>query len=144
MYAMPTAAPQARAAAFAGAYRQVGVETATVDASPHRLVQMLFDGFQDSVAQARGALREKRIEAKCRAIGRAVRILEEGLRAGLDLNAGGALAADLDALYTYVALRLTHANLHNDAEALEECARLLEPIRSAWTEIGPQVKAMGL
>jgi len=138
MYAMPTAL-QARAAAYAGAYRQVGVETATSDASPHRLVQMLFDGFQDCIAQARGALREKRTEAKCKAIGRAVRILEEGLRAGLDLGAGGTLAADLNALYMYVAMRLTHANLHNDEATLDECARLIEPIRSAWAEIGPRV-----
>ena len=140
MYAMPIA-PQARAAAYAGAYRQVGVETATTGASPHRLVQMLFDGFRDCVAQARGALREKRIEAKCKAIGHAVRILEEGLRAGLDLDAGGALAADLNALYLYIAMRLTHANLHNDEAALDECARLIEPIRSAWAEIGPRVAA---
>ena len=140
MYAMPTT-PQARSAAFAGAYRQIGIETATSDASPHRLVQMLFDGFQDSIAQARGALREKRIEAKGKAVGRAVRILEEGLRGGLDLAAGGALAADLNALYVYVAMRLTHANLHNDEPALDECARLIEPIRSAWAEIGQRVQS---
>jgi flagellar secretion chaperone FliS len=140
MFAMPTAS-QPRTAAFAGAYRQVGLETGTADASPHRLVQMLFDGFQDSVAQARGALHQRRIEAKCKAIGHAVRILEEGLRAGLDLQAGGALAADLNALYAYVAMRLTHANLHNDEQALDECTRLIEPIRSAWAEIGPRVQA---
>lgn len=141
MYAMPIAA-HGRAAAYASAYRQVGVETSTIDASPHRLVQMLFDGFQDCIAQARGALREKRIEAKGRAIGRAIRILEDGLRAGLDLDAGGALAADLNALYVYIAVRLTHANLHNDEAMLDECARLIEPIRTAWAEIGPRVASM--
>ena len=29
----------------------------------------------------------------------------------------------------------------DDLEALEECARLMEPVRSAWAEIGPQVTA---
>jgi flagellar protein FliS len=41
------------------------------------------------------------------AIGRAVRIVEEGLRAGLDLRAGGSLARDLHELYGYLTMRLT-------------------------------------
>jgi flagellin-specific chaperone FliS len=41
----------------------------------------------------------------------------QGLRAGLDLKAGGSLARDLDDLYAYLAMRLTLANLHNSASA---------------------------
>lgn len=130
------------APSLANAYRQVGTETGVSGATPHKLVQMLFDGFQEAVAQARGALRNRQIEAKGRAISRALRIVDEGLHAGLNLSAGGALAADLDALYIYVSLRLTHANLHNDESALDECVALIEPIRSAWAAIGPQVNAV--
>ncbi|MDL2336344.1 MAG: flagellar export chaperone FliS [Pseudomonadota bacterium] len=130
------------APSLANAYRQVGTETGVSGASPHKLIQMLFDGFQEAVAQARGALRSRVIEAKGRAISRALRIVDEGLHAGLNMSAGGELAADLDALYTYVALRLTHANLHNDEAALDECVRLIEPIRSAWAAIGPQVNGV--
>ena len=126
-------------AAAGGAYRMVGLETGVAAASPHQLVTMLFDGFRDSVAQARGAIRAKRVEDKGRAIGRAVRIVNEGLKASLNLEAGGALAADLHALYDYILLRLTHANVHNDDAALDECARLMEPVRSAWVGIGAQV-----
>ena len=120
------------------AYRQVGVETGVGAASAHRLIAMLFEGLVDALAQARGALLAGRIEDKGRAIGRAVRIVEEGLRAALDEAQGGKLAADLKALYSYVALRLTEANLRNDAAALEECGRLVEPLRSAWQAIAPQ------
>jgi flagellar secretion chaperone FliS len=123
------------------AYRQVGVETAAQAATPHQLVQMLFDGFRDAVAQARGAIAAGRIEDKGRAIARALRIVDEGLRAGLNLEGGGGLAADLQSLYDYLMLRLTHANIHNDAAALEECARLLEPVRSAWVAIGTRPEA---
>jgi len=119
------------------AYRQVGVETGVAAASPHALVAMLFDGFFDALARARGALNAGRTEDKGRAIGHAVRIVEEGLRATLDKRQGGALAANLEGLYSYVALRLTQANLHNDLAALEECARLIEPLRTAWREISP-------
>jgi flagellar secretion chaperone FliS len=127
--------PFGRTAASAGAYRQIGVETGVSGASPHQLVSLLFDGCIDAIAQARGALRQGDVQAKGQAIGRAVRIVEEGLGAGLDLEAGGALAADLRALYAYVALRLTRANLHNDDAALAECQRLIEPVREAWSRI---------
>ena len=119
------------------AYRQVGVETGVAAASSHQLVQMLFDGFDDALAQALGAMQAGQVEAKCMAFGRAVRIIEEGLSANLDLSAGGSLAADLRDLYRYVGVRLLHANLHNDAAALDECRRLVRPLRDAWASIAP-------
>ena len=134
-----TLTPHRAMPSLASAYTRVGAETGIADASPHKLIEMLFDGLQDALSRARGALANGQVEVKGRAIGHAVRIVEEGLKAALDLQAGGALAADLNALYAYVAVRLTHANLHNDAAALDECVRLLAPVRSAWAEIGPRV-----
>jgi flagellar protein FliS len=61
--------------------------------------------------------------------------------AALDLERGGALAADLRKLYSYVALRLTHANLHNDEAALEECVRLIETLHSGWAAIADRAGA---
>jgi len=118
------------------AYRTIGLETGVTAATPHRLVAMLFEGLQESLAQARGALQARNLELKGRAIGRAVRIVEEGLKAGLDLDAGGDLARDLHDLYAYVTLRLTRANLDNDEAPIEECQRLIEPISTAWAAIG--------
>ncbi len=116
-------------------YQQVGVETRLSGASPHQLVAMLFEGFIESIMQARGAIRGGRNDIKGAAIGRAVRIIEEGLRAGLDLRAGGTLARDLHDLYGYLTMRLTMANLRNDEAALEECLRLITPLRDAWMSI---------
>ena len=124
-----------RTATSAGAYHRIGIETDVGGASPHQLVSLLFDGCIDAIVQARGALEQGDPKAKGQAIGRAVRIVEEGLKAGLDLEAGGALAADLRALYGYIVLRLTRANLHNDDAALAECQRLIEPVREAWSRI---------
>jgi flagellar protein FliS len=64
-----------------------------------------------------------------------VRIVDEGLSAPLNIEKGGTMAVDLRDLYTYITLRLTHANLRNDEAALEECTRLIEPLRSAWAGI---------
>ncbi len=118
-----------------GAYRQVGVTTAVDGASPHRLVAMLFEGLLEALAQARGALRSGNIELKGAAIGRAVRIIDEGLKSGLNLSEGGRLASDLNDLYAYVTLRLTQANRFNDEKAIEECVALIEPLSTAWSEM---------
>ena len=93
----------------------------------------------EGVERAKGALREGNIAAKGQAIGHAVRIIDEGLKAALDLKAGGKLAADLSDLYAYVCLRLIQANLNSDEAALDECVALLSPLREAWQAIGPRV-----
>ena len=136
MYASPnTVRSAALRRQSAGLYQQVGVESQLAGASPHALVAMLFDGFMEAIAQARGGIRAGDAAAKGMAIGRAVRILEEGLRAGLDVRAGGSLARDLDDLYVYVTHRLTLANLRSDEAALDECQRLMQPLREAWLSI---------
>jgi flagellar protein FliS len=141
MFASPYSSRAPRGPLRGGLYQQVGVETRLSSASPHQLVAMLFDGYMEAVAQARGALRAGQIEAKGQAISRAVRIIEEGLRPGLDLGAGGSLARDLHDLYGYLTLRLTQANLRNDEPMLDECQRLMRPLQEAWLAIGGQVHA---
>jgi len=117
----------------------VGVQTGVEAASPHRLIEMLFDGYMTAIAQARGAMQTGEIEAKGKALSRAARIVDEGLKASLNVTAGGDLAQDLTALYEYVGLRLTLANVRNDESMLDECVRLIEPLRQAWRDIAPQV-----
>lgn len=141
MFASPFAQRPARAAQIGNLYHQVGVETRLVGATPHALVAMLFEGWLEAVAQARGALRAGDATLKGHAIGRAVRIIDEGLRAGLDLKSGGTLARDLDDLYRYLSMRLTMANLRNDDAMLEECQRLIKPLHDAWLSIAPVADA---
>lgn len=125
---------------FANMYTDVGVQGAASDASGHALIGMLYEGAVGAIARARGAIEAGDVVAKGRAISKALAIVGEGLRACLNLDDGGAIAKDLDALYGYVGLRLMHANLHNDIAALEECARLLKPLHDAWTQIASQVR----
>jgi flagellar protein FliS len=119
-------------------YRQVGVETSVSSASPHDLVKLLFDGFFEAIAQARGAIQSNNIALKAKAISKAVAIVDEGLKASLDMAHGGELAANLHRLYEYVGIRLTQANLKSDLAALDECAQLITPIRDSWKQIASQ------
>jgi flagellar protein FliS len=123
----------------ANAYRQVSVETGVASASPHHLVLMLYDGCLESIGCARVAMAGGVIDIKCAQISRAVRILEEGLIAGLDMQAGGEIAQNLRNLYSYAVVQLTRSNLRNDPALLNEVERLIRPLRDAWAAIGAKV-----
>ena len=122
----------------ANAYRQVGAHSGVENASPHALIQMLFEGLFQSLNAARGAMERGEIEEKGRHLGKAVRILQEGLAAGLDLDKGGELAGKLKLLYDYSVKQLTHANVHNDVGLVEEVIGVLQPVAQGWKEIGPE------
>lgn len=124
---------------FAESYHRVHVETGTQAADPHKLIEMLLQGAIDAINQARGALDRKDIKTKGEQIGKAVRIVEEGLRASLDPTAGGRIALELDQLYAYIVRKLTLANVRNDDHAMMECVQLLTPICDAWAGIRPSV-----
>jgi flagellar protein FliS len=138
-HADPTLPRSRPTAPLSNLYTRVGIETGLSGASPHRLVEMLFTGFADAIAQAKGALQSGQVDLKCNAVGRATRIVDEGLKAGLNVTGGGALAADLAELYAYITRRLVHANLKNDIAALDECLALMQPLRQAWAAIAAQV-----
>lgn len=121
----------------ASAYKRVSLETS----DPYQLVSMLFDGLLQSVGEARAALKRGDVSTKCAQVSRAVRLIEEGLKPGLDLNQGGDLAANLNGLYGFCVLRLTHANLRNDDAALLEVARVIEPLAQGWKQMGGKVAA---
>ena len=125
----------------ANAYASVGLETGVAAASPHKLIVMLFDGALTSLKIALTEMQAKNIAAKGRAISKAIRIIEEGLRASLDKSAGGDIAGSLDSLYEFIANRLVQANLENKPEYIEEAQRLLGELRGAWLEIDPETAA---
>ena len=126
----------------ARSYAQVGLQSGVMSASPHQLITLLFDGARTAIAMARHHMAHKEIAAKGKAISKAINIIDNGLKASLDAEAGGQagaeLVANLSALYDYINQRLMQANLRNDPALLDEAERLLENIGSAWREIDPQ------
>jgi flagellar protein FliS len=136
-----SAASPARQHGQASAYSQVLIATSVDGATPHQLVSLLYRSIAGEIAAARGAIARADIAEKGRAIAHAVRMIEEGLRAPLDMQAGGALALDLRGLYQYLVHRLTLANLKSDDAVLAECASLVEVLRDGWDGIAAQVGA---
>jgi flagellar protein FliS len=121
------------------AYANVGLSTDIMSADPHKLTSMLFEGALLAIARARHAMNQGQPAAKGQSISKAIAIIGEGLNASLDKEAGGEMARNLSSLYDYMVGRLVHANIKNDASALDEVARLLTELKDAWDSIRPQV-----
>jgi flagellar protein FliS len=117
-------------------YRQTSVQGSVEGADRHQLIAMLLDGLTDGIHRARGHILHQDIPAKGRSFSNAIAILGE-LRESLDHKAAPKLTARLDALYDYITRRLLQAQLNDDLAALDECQRLLVPIREAWQGIRP-------
>lgn len=116
-------------------YNNVQVNAGVEAASSHRLIQMLFDGFLERIAQAKGAIQRNDIETRGNRINSAISIVL-GLQDSLDTDSGSELAYDLDVLYAYIQQTLLKAHQKGDEALLDECAQLIINISSAWREIG--------
>lgn len=124
----------------ANAYARVSLETGVTAASPHKLIVMLFDGALAAISNALQQMKDGNIAAKGQSVSKAIAIIDEGLRASLDKNMGGGIAANLDALYEYMSNRLLLANLQNRPEIFLEVHALLTELKTAWDAIGKQVQ----
>jgi len=119
-------------------YQSVGVHSGVMDASPHRLIQMLMEGVLQRIAQAKGNVKRKEIADKAVNITKSINIVA-GLRSSLDVEKGGEIAANLDSLYDYMLHRLMLANARSDEEILDEVSTLMISIKLSWDSIADQV-----
>jgi flagellar protein FliS len=122
-------------------YHTVRSHGQVADASPARLVQVVYEHILANLATAQGCM--QRIEnnlplndvvAKCKAIGKAVRLIGH-LDATLDMEKGGKISENLHNLYLYMLGRLTTANATNDARIVEEISSLVGTIKKGWDQI---------
>jgi flagellar secretion chaperone FliS len=121
-------------------YRQADVTSLIAEASPHRLIAMLYDGALERLAIAESGLVRGDVADKLRGIDSTMAILNH-LREVLDYKAGGAIAQRLDALYDYMLRRLLRAKLDNDVGGVREVAALLRTIKAGWDAIAPKAEA---
>lgn len=131
----------------ASAYASVNLESRAHSSSGVDLVILLIEGVLDRVKLAKAAMAQRDIMQKIKHINKAMDIISEGLRAHLDVTAGGEIAQNLDDLYAYSLVRLVHANSRNDVLALDEINSLFTPLLSAWSAIrngGPSTSVQSL
>ncbi len=103
-------------------------------ADPVTLVAMLYDKAVLSLKAAVQAIHKDEIELRWQNSHRAREIINH-LFMTLDLEKGGEIASNLEALYAYMLQRLLDVDVKNDARAAEDVIELLEPLRASWSEL---------
>ena len=121
------------------AYTQTNIESIVHEATPHKLIDMLFKGAKDALAQAIGAIERNDHEAKSKKISKAAEIILN-LQTYLDKDEGGEVANNLNELYTYMATSLIDANRLNDTEKLREIASLIDTVSDGWSSLPDEYK----
>ena len=125
----------------AAQYRSVRSHGLVADASPARLVQIMFEQILAQLATAQGCM--ERIEnnlplndvvTKGKTLGKAIRLIDQ-LNNTLDMERGQKIAENLRALYVYMLARLTLANVSNDAKIVAEVMSLVQKIKTGWDQI---------
>ena len=101
---------------------------------PATLVAMLYDKTVFCLKAAVQAIHSDEIETRWKNNRRAQEIINHLYRT-LDLEKGGEVASNLEALYCYMLLRLPDVDAHNDARVAEEVIELLEPLRASWNQL---------
>jgi len=124
------------------AYQTVQIDAAVLGASPHELIAKLLSKAIDSINEAKGYMLSKDVPNKTAHIKIAISIISDGLRSSLNMDAGGEIAENLDALYEYMLQRLMMGHAKNDSAALDEVNTLLREIKLGWDSIKPQDDAV--
>ncbi len=125
----------------AARYQTVRSHGQVADASPARLVQIMFEHVLSNLATAQGCMGRIRnnmplneVVIKCRAMSKATRLIGH-LDATLDMKQGGQVSENLHNLYLYMLGRLTNANANNDAVIVGEVANLVRTVKSGWDKL---------
>ena len=114
-------------------YNQVQIKTANKGI----LLIKLYQGAIRFMKRALIMMEKKDMEGKGNALIRAQDIVLE-LVCSLDqelLDQGDELADNLKRLYLYSYKRLVHANIHLDADAVDEVIKLMENLLQAWEQV---------
>lgn len=107
-----------------------------------KIVVMLYDGAVKFLEIAREKLQEEDYESKGMHIGKAQDIVAE-LNNCLDLESGGELGRNLQALYNYIHRHLSEANAERDEQKIIECRDMLVELRDAWKQVVEKSKKRG-
>ncbi|AUT41204.1 flagellar export chaperone FliS [Aeromonas caviae] len=121
-----------------GVYKKNSLEAELSVADPHKVIQLLMQGFLERVAQAKGAIERSDYQLKSDRISSANAILN-GLKDSLDMSQGE-ISERLFSLYEYMGERLLDASVKMEVSPLDESMKLMLMIKESWDKIPDQEK----
>lgn len=119
------------------AYQSVRKATLVEGATPHQLIEMLYDGALSNIAIARQCLAQKNRQQLHFHSDKAIAIVQE-LQGSLKDYDTNELSANLFELYSYIISTLISSEKAMDDEGFGVCAHLLDVLRDAWQSIAPE------
>lgn len=122
-------------------YQNHFLETEVTEATPYKLVAMLYEGGLKHMRLMRLFIERKNTTAKTEQVNKVTSILF-GLKTGLDMDAGGDVAANMNALYDYIIRQVMNASLQNDVVILDEAIALLKDLQDAWAMMPEEFQQM--
>lgn len=128
-------------AKFAKQYANNYIETAVTEATPHKLVTMLYDGALKNIALIKVFFEQKNIEKRVEHLNKLIGILF-GLKSGLDLESGGEVAANLDALYDYMVQQALQASYRDNPQMLDELVNLISDLKDSWLQLPAEYQSL--
>ncbi len=111
------------------AYNQNNVQVE----SPHRLIEMLYEGILRFNTQAKKSMLEGDIEKKVYWLNRSTAILSE-LASSLNMDEEGTTSEYLEGLYAYQMEQITEANMTDNVEIIDQVNTVVKGLLDAWRE----------
>ncbi|MEA1988105.1 MAG: flagellar export chaperone FliS [Pseudomonadota bacterium] len=124
---------------FAQQYANTYVETAVSEASPHKLVEMLYEGALKHLNLTKVFIDQKDFEKKSEHVNKALSILN-ALRSGVDLDKGKEVAENLYSLYDYCYRRVFEASSQNDKVMIDEVIEHIQALAESWKQMPEDMK----
>lgn len=124
------------------AYRQGTLKTTVAAADPHRVIQMLMEGALSKLAEAKGHIVRREMEAKAMTLSKVSAIIN-ALNDGLDQDNPNEITNNLASLYEFMLMRVGEAGIQMDVSKIDEVIQLLVTIKSAWDQISESEKQKG-
>lgn len=113
-----------------GQYKRVGVGTA----GKSELVVMCYEKAIEMVRSAKRFYEEKEYEKKAKALQKSLEVINT-LQSCLDMEKGGQIARNLEAIYIYLTRRLLEGDIRKDLTVFDEAVRILSELKEAWEAI---------
>lgn len=118
----------------AQSYANIGLETEVLSASPERLISLLMQGALAAMSKAMLHMQHGNHDGRRLAISKAIDIVDSGLKASVNREAGGEVSTSFVDSYDLIIRHLLLANLNDSQENLGIAQQMLSSISQAWHE----------
>ncbi len=109
---------------------------AVSSASPHHLVEMLYDGALERIAQAQRAMEQHDAAQRDELIDRAVAIVRT-LNESLDREVQDEVTREVGLRYSNIILNLLEGQQFCQVELLQKAHRTLVELKASWMAVAP-------